>query len=357
MNGRFYDPRLGRFLSPDNFVQLPDFTQNFNRYSYCLNNPLVYTDPDGEFWHIVIGAVIGGVINLATNWNNVDGFWEGLAVFGAGAGSGALTAAFGPLGSLGGGALAGATNNLIAQTEKNFSGFNKVNWGQVALSSGIGGVAGIAGYGAGSWAANNLGGIVVNGFQINSQSVWAQSIYGTIGGAGGGYAGGFTGAFIMTGDFKTAHQAGLSGMRFGAAIGVGTGFTGGLYYAKENKLNPWTGKPKNSVTIGEGMYRVDHATKDLGNSNINKDWPADMDAYYDKPSRMTNPNAMEFNGQWIENQINNEMYIYDIGTSKGGAITSPYYNLEVGRTMIYPKVIPVKYIHYKHTIRILIISR
>jgi hypothetical protein len=44
-----YDPVLGRFLSPDPFVQAPDFSQNFNRYSYCLNNPLKYTDPSGGF--------------------------------------------------------------------------------------------------------------------------------------------------------------------------------------------------------------------------------------------------------------------------------------------------------------------
>lgn len=39
MNARLYDPLLGRFLSPDPYVQAPDFTQNFNRYSYALNNP------------------------------------------------------------------------------------------------------------------------------------------------------------------------------------------------------------------------------------------------------------------------------------------------------------------------------
>jgi RHS repeat-associated protein len=52
MNGRMYDPVLGRFLSPDPYVQAPDFSQNFNRYSYCLNNPLKYTDPSGELFGI-----------------------------------------------------------------------------------------------------------------------------------------------------------------------------------------------------------------------------------------------------------------------------------------------------------------
>ena len=48
MNGRLYDPVIARFFSPDNFVQVPDFTQSYNRYSYCLNNPLQYVDPSGE---------------------------------------------------------------------------------------------------------------------------------------------------------------------------------------------------------------------------------------------------------------------------------------------------------------------
>jgi RHS repeat-associated protein len=46
MNGRVYDPRLGRFLSPDPYIQSP-FSQSFNRYSYVVNNPLKYIDPDG----------------------------------------------------------------------------------------------------------------------------------------------------------------------------------------------------------------------------------------------------------------------------------------------------------------------
>jgi len=49
MNGRLYDAALGRFLSPDLIVQNPTNTQNYNRYSYCLNNPLKYVDPSGYY--------------------------------------------------------------------------------------------------------------------------------------------------------------------------------------------------------------------------------------------------------------------------------------------------------------------
>ena len=62
MNGRLYDPVLGRMLSPDNYVQDATGTQSFNRYAYCLNNPLKYTDPTGDFFWmpVIIGAVMGG---------------------------------------------------------------------------------------------------------------------------------------------------------------------------------------------------------------------------------------------------------------------------------------------------------
>ncbi|WP_314271143.1 RHS repeat-associated core domain-containing protein [Capnocytophaga sputigena] len=60
-NGRLYDPALHRFLQPDNYIQDPFNTQNFNRYGYCLNNPLVYVDKNGEIvWAaVIVGAIIG----------------------------------------------------------------------------------------------------------------------------------------------------------------------------------------------------------------------------------------------------------------------------------------------------------
>jgi RHS repeat-associated protein len=49
MNGRTYDPRLGRFMQADIVVQSPSDTQSYNRYSYLTNNPLNGTDPSGYF--------------------------------------------------------------------------------------------------------------------------------------------------------------------------------------------------------------------------------------------------------------------------------------------------------------------
>ena len=59
MNSRLYSPYLSRFLAPDPYIQDPTNSQNFNRYSYCLNNPLKYTDPSGEKWKPwILGAFL-----------------------------------------------------------------------------------------------------------------------------------------------------------------------------------------------------------------------------------------------------------------------------------------------------------
>ena len=47
MNGRVYDPVLGRFISADPQVQFASNLQSYNRYSYVHNNPLSFTDPSG----------------------------------------------------------------------------------------------------------------------------------------------------------------------------------------------------------------------------------------------------------------------------------------------------------------------
>ena len=40
----------------------------FNRYAYANNNPYKYTDPDGEFVNLVVGAIAGGAIDAAIQY-------------------------------------------------------------------------------------------------------------------------------------------------------------------------------------------------------------------------------------------------------------------------------------------------
>ncbi|MEO1626651.1 MAG: RHS repeat-associated core domain-containing protein, partial [Bacteroidota bacterium] len=97
MNGRLYDPIVGRMLSPDNFVQPPYTSQNYNRYSYVLNNPLKFVDPSGEIallGAVIITAVVLGTANLAIQAANgeIDNVRDGLRAFTSGAIVGAALA-------------------------------------------------------------------------------------------------------------------------------------------------------------------------------------------------------------------------------------------------------------------------
>lgn len=62
MNGRIYDPVIGRMISPDPIIQSPENLQSFNRYSYVMNRPLSLTDPSGfvsSGLEMVLGASFG----------------------------------------------------------------------------------------------------------------------------------------------------------------------------------------------------------------------------------------------------------------------------------------------------------
>lgn len=85
MNARLYDPVLGRFLSPDPYVQMPDFSQNFNRYSYAFNNPFAYSDPDGEFFIFTfLTGLVESMVNVIKhgfnfsqyNWTFTSNAWK-----------------------------------------------------------------------------------------------------------------------------------------------------------------------------------------------------------------------------------------------------------------------------------------
>ncbi len=74
-NGRLYDPLTARMLSPDPFVQNASSTQNFNRYSYCMNNPLKYTDPSGYLysWN-ACNMTAGGELDHGLSFSFLDDY-------------------------------------------------------------------------------------------------------------------------------------------------------------------------------------------------------------------------------------------------------------------------------------------
>ena len=72
---RYYDPTIGRFISPDTLVQSPENPQSLNRYSYVFNNPLKYTDPNGL--NVYIGGTdISDVEDIVNQIIDYEGWGE-----------------------------------------------------------------------------------------------------------------------------------------------------------------------------------------------------------------------------------------------------------------------------------------
>ena len=186
MNGRMYDPVMSSFLSVDQYVQSPSNSQNFNRYAYCLNNPLRYVDPSGElFWEsVLVGAIVGSFTNAAAqvmsgNVNNGAQFW-----YSAGVG---------------------------------------------AFSGGLGGAAG---YGM-EYGMN----ILLKG----ADGFWLGGVAGVTSGFAGGFVSTTSAAWMQGDSFCKGLGAGMKSGGWGALAG---GLLGGLeagYYAKQCGGNFWTG--------------------------------------------------------------------------------------------------------------------
>ena len=167
MNGRVYDSVLGRFLSPDKYVQEGDNSQNYNSYSYCLNNPLKYADPSGnvfvldDFIAITAMGAMMGAMNAAMSDKPI---WKG-ALLGA-----ASTAATYGIGSISNGVGTFGHELLRAGAHGLSSGvFNALNgdnfWNGLisgAASSGIGSYAQSVNLNTGLMVASTttMGGIV-----------------------------------------------------------------------------------------------------------------------------------------------------------------------------------------------------
>ena len=202
MNARLYDPVLGRFLSPDPFVQNFDWLQNYNRYSYALNNPLCYIDEDGQFFWAFVGvaAAIGGVVNFATHWDEI-------------ASAGGWNAVFKGANYFLSGAVAGGAGAVVS----------------IGVAVGFGSALGIT---AASYSAATMG---------------------FMSGATQGVAGGFTSGFLLgTSNSLIEGKGLLTSLNNGLSEGLSSGISGGILSgvfsginAVRNGKNFWTGSGTN----------------------------------------------------------------------------------------------------------------
>ena len=147
LQSRYYDPVTHRFINAD----APKYSamsayglNNSNLFAYCQNNPVAYADENGEWIHLLIGAVVGaavGAISAAIQGKS----GEEIAIAAAtGAASGLLTASgAGVVAQVVGGAAISATESCLAQGVS--KGFDNIDYSEVLCDAAIGGVSGLSG--------------------------------------------------------------------------------------------------------------------------------------------------------------------------------------------------------------------
>jgi RHS repeat-associated protein len=138
MQARHYDPTLGRFIQADTMMLASMTTQGMNRYIYTENDPVNGSDASGRnpvllaIGVVLFAAFIGGLLNAST-----DGFtsWKSFGIGALGGATAAGLGLLGPLGAIGGSALANFAVGYL----------NGDEWDDIILSTGLGAILGIFG--------------------------------------------------------------------------------------------------------------------------------------------------------------------------------------------------------------------
>ena len=223
MKGRIYAPTLGRFMQADPHIQAPKNSQNFNRYSYVLNNPMSYTDPSGYFFDKLfkgINKLLGdfapfvaiAIGVFAGPWA-AQGFWNAALV---GFASGGVAT-----GSLKGALIGAFSAGVFQQIGAHYKGLGAANVKN--------GVEGLTKFGGNMLTSTQIAG------QIASHAV-AGGVISTL--SGGKFGHGFFSAGFtkgVGGGFLPAGSDLTSGEVFGGAIlsavlgGTASAISGGKF--------------------------------------------------------------------------------------------------------------------------------
>ena len=222
MNGRIYDPVIGRFISPDPFIQDETDLQNLNRYSYVLNNPLSYNDPSGYFFGKIGGFFKKVGKGIAKGFKKTARvFKKGIKNVGRGVGQifkGDILKGFKNIGK-GVFQISGSISGAVAANEIGKTVFGEELWNTLVVAGASIAVGVMTG-----WLGSGVGIAILSG-------------------AASGFTGGTLGVMLGGGSFSDALLAGvkgavIGGVMAGATFGIGSladgpgkAFVNGSYFS------------------------------------------------------------------------------------------------------------------------------
>jgi RHS repeat-associated protein len=329
MNGRMYDPVTGRMLRPDNYIQDPLNTQNYNRYSYCLNNPLKYTDPSGDQY---VGLSSYGYANAyayAGAYNGIPytatynhSFYIFNNAYSSAVHNGYTTTTY---------------NDWIAATESStsadasygpwsaaYSLSSKTSFSSTFFTIGPPAEAAAETYAAYSYNATTS---VIAGM-VRKPTFEGTSLDGVS--AGAGYD-----EFIISLNPATALPNFISKTITGRSI-TGYELQAGSAFEMVGPAAARVGAAaRGTIVIGETMDRViDAAAKMPGSKFLNT-----MPRFTGTTDQITSQ-IMQYNRKWILNEMRSGRTILDIGFDAGRTNRSVFYEMEKNMLMNYQKLYP-----------------
>lgn len=251
MNARLYDPHTGRMLSPDIAVTMPHSTQGYNRYSYANNNPLKYTDPDGNeiVSAIIIGAVIGvamnGISNVVQQKNFFNG-WLKAAILGAV--SGGISDG---IGTIAADLAVELSKTTVALVQGGLHG-----WTSALITAIQGGNAG----------SGFISGLASSLTSSSIQSIGGDKVATVIGGA----LSGGVGAAVVGGDFYQGAAYGLISSSLNHVVHSIKNL-GSVEYSTENAVKTYVENygevPSHTTIVANGTYPDNDETRNYVNNN------------------------------------------------------------------------------------------
>ncbi len=188
VNSRYYDPAVKRFVSSDDSIftaATPGALTDKNSFAYCDNNPVSRVDDEGTMWHIVVGAVIGGVLNslsdikgLVNAYRSDGNVYQAWAHFGisfiTGAVSGGLAmTGMGAFTSSGVNAVLSGGGELLHQITDYHCEGKEIDYTSIAYETLVGAVTSFE-KGAGSKSATDLGKGTVKKTYKTFKAVWQK---------------------------------------------------------------------------------------------------------------------------------------------------------------------------------------
>lgn len=179
----YYDPEICRFISADSNFSTGQGFSGYNMFAYCLNNPLVYIDDEGEWAHLAIGAVAGGIIGMVSSiatqkatYGSVDVVDVIISTVTGAIGGVVAASGVGLLGQVAVGATTSAANSSFTQWRDISTGRQSGGWDWNSFREDVvvGAVIGLAG-GRGA-SSGNTKGIMQSGKQVIQRIVSGDDI-------------------------------------------------------------------------------------------------------------------------------------------------------------------------------------